>query len=74
MLQGAIIRTHGETSLLAQAIGRDLKGKLSPVLYVVAIGCTFVEPWIAGALYAFVAFMWLIPDKRIEGVMRDDAA
>jgi uncharacterized membrane protein len=47
-------------------VGRDLKGKLSPVLYAVAIPSAFIHPWIAGALYVAVAMMWLVPDPRIE--------
>lgn len=66
ILQHAIIRSQGRNSVLAAAVGRDLKGKLSPVLYALAIPAAFVRPAIAGALYAAVALMWLLPDKRIE--------
>ncbi|HET9983894.1 MAG TPA: TMEM175 family protein [Longimicrobiales bacterium] len=66
ILQHVIIRSQGRNSVLAAAIGRDLKGKLSPVLYALAIPAAFVRPAIAGALYAAVALMWLLPDKRIE--------
>jgi hypothetical protein len=52
--------------LLALALGRDWKGKLSPVVYVAAIPLAFVSSWIASGLYAFVALLWLIPDRRIE--------
>ena len=52
--------------MLAQALGSDLKGKISPVLYVAAIALAFVSPWISMALYVFVALMWLVPDRRIE--------
>jgi hypothetical protein len=52
--------------VLAVAIGRDLKGKLSPVIYVAAIVLAFVRPWMADVLYVAVALMWLIPDRRIE--------
>jgi len=65
-LQRAIIAEQGETSLLAAAVGGDLKGKLSPVLYAIAIPSTFVHAWIAGGLYVLVALIWLIPDRRIE--------
>ena len=51
---------------MARAIGRDWKGKLSAVLYFVAIPLAFVSAWIAGALYVFVALLWFIPDPRIE--------
>lgn len=66
ILQQAIIARHGPESLLARAVGRDLKGKLSPVLYVVAIFAAFVAPWVAGAIYILVAVLWLVPDRRIE--------
>ncbi len=66
ILQRAIIAHHGPASLLATAIGRDLKGKLSPLIYLAAIALAFVSPWIANALYLAVALLWLIPDRRIE--------
>ena len=69
ILQRQIIKLEGPHSLVATAVGRDLKGKLSPVLYILAIPSAFVSQWIAGALYVAVALMWLVPDKRIERVM-----
>jgi uncharacterized membrane protein len=66
VLERAIIAKEGRASLLAQAIGRDWKGKLSPVLYFVAIPLAFVSPWIAAGIYVFVALLWFIPDPRIE--------
>src|SRR6266487_3138167 len=66
VLERAIIAKEGRGSLLAQAIGRDWNGKLSPVLYFAAIPLAFVSPWIAGGIYVFVALLWLIPDRRIE--------
>jgi uncharacterized membrane protein len=66
ILQRTIIARQGRESLLAQAVGKDWKGKLSPVLYLVAIPLAFVSSWIAGGLYVFVALLWLIPDPRIE--------
>ena len=69
ILQRAIIAQQGRDSLLAAALGRDWKGKLSPVLYLAAIPLAFVSPWISSGLYAFVALMWLIPDRRIERVL-----
>ncbi len=66
LLQIAIVRNQGKGSLLAGAIGRDRKGRFSLVLYAVAIGLSFVNPWIAEAIYLFVAAMWFIPDRRIE--------
>ena len=69
ILQRLIIRSQGADSILARAIGRDLKGNLSPVAYVLAIPAAFVHPGIAGALYIAVALMWLLPDQRIERVV-----
>ena len=66
VLQRTIIAKGGRDSLLAQAIGKDWKGKLSPLLYVAAIPLTFVSSWIAAGLYVFVALLWFIPDPRIE--------
>jgi uncharacterized membrane protein len=66
ILQRAIIAKEGRDSLLARAIGKDWKGKLSTVLYFVAIPLAFVSSWIAGGIYVFVALLWLIPDPRIE--------
>src|SRR6266511_499150 len=64
VLQRAIITQQGPGSLLASAIGSDWKGKLSPVLYFVAIPLAFMAPWIASGLYVFVALIWFIPDRR----------
>jgi uncharacterized membrane protein len=69
ILQTVIIRGQGPGSKLARAIGSDLKGKLSPVLYVIAIAAAFFHPAISAALYAIVALLWLIPDRRIERTM-----
>jgi uncharacterized membrane protein len=66
VLQRAIIAKQGDDSILALAIGKDWKGKLSPVLYLAAIPLAFVSPLIASGLYVFVALLWLIPDHRIE--------
>ena len=66
ILQTTIIRAQGPHSTLAPAIGSDVKGKLSPVLYAVAIPLAFVNVAIADALYVFVALIWLVPDRRIE--------
>jgi TMEM175 potassium channel family protein len=65
-LQRIIIAKEGRESLLAQAVGRDWKGKLSPLLYLAAIPIAFISPWIAGGLYVLGALLWLIPDPRIE--------
>jgi uncharacterized membrane protein len=66
ILQRTIIRSQGPESVLARAVGRDVKGKLSPLFYALAIPGAFVHPWIAGVLYIAVALMWLLPDQRIE--------
>ena len=67
ILQTVIIAVNGgPASLLARAVGRDWKSKLSPVLYVVGIASSFWLPWLAGAAYVAVALMWLVPDRRIE--------
>jgi len=71
ILQSVIITQQGCDSKLAAAIGRDFKGKLSPVLYAIAIPASFFRPWIADCLYVFVAFMWLIPDRRIERALAE---
>ncbi len=69
VLQRAIVALQGPASLLATAIGGDWKGKLSPVLYLVAIPLAFVNPWLATGLYVFAALVWLVPDPRIERVL-----
>lgn len=66
ILQQMIVSSQGEESVLKQAIGKDLKGKASPILYAVAIVSAFWSHWISIALYVFVALMWLVPDRRIE--------
>ena len=66
VLQTAIVAEHGKDSALAVALGRDLKGKLSPAIYSAAIVLAFVNRWIAVALYIVVSVMWLIPDRRLE--------
>jgi len=66
LLQQAIIRSQGQGSILKKAIGRDWKGKLSPVLYIVAIVATIRSSWIGQAVLVIAALIWLIPDRRIE--------
>ncbi len=66
ILQRTILSVEGSDSLLARAVGRDLKGKISPLLYVIAIASARLSAWIAGGIYVAVALMWLIPDRRIE--------
>jgi uncharacterized membrane protein len=69
ILQSVIIHGQGKDSSLARAIGSDLKGKLSPVLYAVAIVIAFFYPVISAAIYVTVALIWLVPDRRIERTM-----
>ena len=66
VLQTMILRAEGPDSLLARAIGRDFKGKISPILYLLAIPAAFLNPWIPAVIFVVVALIWLVPDKRIE--------
>lgn len=66
ILQRTILAKHGKNSVLAKALGKDIKGKISPILYTTAIIASFYEEWVAGAIYVIVALMWLVPDSRIE--------
>ena len=66
VLQSAIISSQGPESALRTAVGRDLKGKLSPIIYLVATPLAFVNRFVAFALYVVVALMWLVPDRRLE--------
>jgi uncharacterized membrane protein len=69
ILQSLIIASQGEESLLKRAVGGDWKGKLSPALYLLGIGLSFVLEWLAFAIYAAVAIIWFVPDRRIEKVL-----
>jgi hypothetical protein len=66
ILQNAIVAVQGPGSTLALALGSDLKGRLSLGLYILAIPSAFIQPLISDAIYVFVAFIWLVPDRRIE--------
>ena len=66
ILQSLIIAEPGANTRLEKAVGKDWKGKLSPVAYLAAIILAFVNQWIACAIYAAVALVWLVPDRRIE--------
>lgn len=66
ILVRALLVRHGPNSILATALGGDFKGKISMVIYLVAIPLAFVNSWLACALYVLVSIMWLIPDRRIE--------
>jgi uncharacterized membrane protein len=71
LLQMAIVRRQGAHSVLANALGNDAKGKLSPVLYIAGIALAFVSPWLSILIYVLVAVIWLIPDRRIENILRE---
>jgi len=71
VLQRMIVTRQAGDSSLASELGRDRKGKLSLAFYVVGIGLAFVSPWLAAALYALVAAMWLIPDRRLERALKE---
>jgi uncharacterized membrane protein len=71
LLQKAIVHQQGKHSVLASALGRDFKGKISVLLYAAAVVLAFVDAWLSIAIYALIAVMWLIPDRRIEKVMRE---
>jgi uncharacterized membrane protein len=68
LLQQSIIKCNGPTSKLARAVGSDLKGKMSMLVYTLAILLAFVRPWIALTLYVLIAMIWFIPDRRIESM------
>jgi uncharacterized membrane protein len=71
ILQNLIIRQQGPGSKLEAAVGKDIKGKISPLVYLVAIPLAFVHQWLSDALYVLVALMWLIPDRRIESKLNE---
>lgn len=71
ILQRLIIAQQGSNSKLQAAIGKDIKGKISPLIYIAAIPLAFVNQWISDGLYVLVALMWLIPDKRIESKLTE---
>ena len=72
ILQSRILKRHGPDSILARAIGKDIKGKISPILYTIAIVSNYFSQWIAGGIYVLVALIWLVPDKRIEIIFREE--
>jgi uncharacterized membrane protein len=69
ILARSLLSIHSPDSVLATALGADFKGKISMVIYLVAIPLAFVRSWMACALYVLVAVMWLVPDRRIEKTM-----
>ena len=72
ILQSIIVQSQGKNSLLKKSIGKDYKGNASPLLYIIGIAFSFYSEWLAGAVYVFVALMWLVPDRRIERVVAND--
>jgi uncharacterized membrane protein len=70
VLQTLIVRENGRDSLLASALGRDLKGKASPIIYAVALPLTVVSRWLGIAGYVIVALIWLVPDRRLESRLK----
>ena len=74
MLQNALIAVNGRDTAFAQAVRVDVKGKISVVIYLLAIGLAFVRPWIADALFVVVAIMWFIPDRRMERAIEANSA
>jgi uncharacterized membrane protein len=70
LLEIAIIACNGRTSALAVALGADVKGKLSLVLYAVGMALAFVQPWLSIAVYVLVALIWFVPDLRIEKALK----
>lgn len=74
LLQGIIIHAHGADEVVGRALGDDMRGKISLLIYVSAIGLAFVQPVISHLLYLAVALLWVVPDRRIEQVLRDHEA
>jgi uncharacterized membrane protein len=71
ILQGRIVAGQGGDSKLAASLGKDWKGKLSPMFYAAAIPLSFFAPGLAGGLYVLVALLWFVPDKRIERIVEE---
>jgi len=69
ILTRALLSIHEKDSVLATALGGDFKGKISIVIYLLAIPLAFISSWAAGGLYVFVEVIWLIPDRRIENII-----
>jgi uncharacterized membrane protein len=74
VLTQQLIAVNGHNSRLARAVGNDRKGKLSLALYVAAVGLAFLRPWMAIALYIAVSLVWIVPDSRIESLLKDRTA
>ena len=74
VMQSAIVRAQGPHSPLKRAIGRDAKGKVSPIVYLTGMGLAFVSPALAYACYAGLAIWWLVPDRRVEAALARETA
>lgn len=74
LLAHALIADHGKNSVLARALGNDFKGKISVVIYAIAIPLALKMPGLACAMYVAVAVLWIVPDRRIEKALKDAAA
>jgi uncharacterized membrane protein len=74
ILEFSLIKHEGKQSRLAAAVGTDIKGKASILLYAIAIPIAFVRPWLSCVLYVIVAIIWLVPDRRIERIMSSAVA
>ena len=70
LLKNAIMARDGSSSALALAVGSDIKGKVSLTMYAASIPLAFLQPWISIALYVLVALMWVVPDRRIESMVK----
>ncbi len=71
ILASSLLRLHGKNSTLSAAFGNDIKGKISIIIYIIAILLTFLNPWIGFSIYVIVAIIWIIPDRRIERVINE---
>lgn len=71
VLQWCIVRANGNDKALADALGHDIKGKISPLFCIAGIGLAFVNPWLACTSYVLLALLWLVPDRRIEKSISD---
>ncbi len=71
IFQHIIIKSQGSDSIIKKAIGKDWKGKASPLLYILGIMLSYYNEWLSGGIYIFVALMWLVPDQRIETIVRE---
>lgn len=72
VMQRVIVHAQGAASPLRRALGRDLKGKFSPLLYLVGVVLAYVDTRLAGLAYAAVALLWLVPDRRVEALLKSD--